>query len=136
MDLFLNYLSYAGLGFLLLLIGFALFELSTKTKELKLIAQGNVAAALVIGGKLLGLAFVLGSAIANSVNLIDMLIWGAVGILSQIILYILIELLTFRFNIKDAIEKNNTAVGTVLLLISLSVGWVIAQCLTYSRNHL
>jgi len=131
MDLFLNYLSYAGLGFLLLLIGFALFELSTKTKELKLIAQGNVAAALVIGGKLFGLAFVLGSAIANSVNLIDMVIWGAIGIVSQIILYVLLELITIRFSIKDAIEKNNTAVGTVLLLISLSVGWVIAQCLTY-----
>jgi len=131
MDLFLNYLSYAGLGFLLLLIGFALFELSTKTKELNLIAQGNVAAALVIGGKLFGLAFVLGSAIANSVNLIDMVIWGAIGIVSQIILYVLLELITIRFSIKDAIEKNNTAVGTVLLLISLSVGWVIAQCLTY-----
>jgi len=131
MDLFLNYFSYAGLGFLLLLIGFALFELSTKTKELKLIAEGNVAAALVIGGKLFGLAFVLGSAIANSVNLIDMVIWGSVGIVSQIVLYILLELITLRFSIKDAIEKNNTAVGTVLLLISLSVGWVIAQCLTY-----
>lgn len=131
MDLFLNYLSYAGLSFLLLIIGFVLFELSTKTKELKLIAQGNLAAALVIGGKLLGLSFVIGSAIANSVNLTDMIIWGAVGIVSQIVLYILLELITIRFSIKDAIENNNTAVGTLLLLISLSVGWVIAQCLTY-----
>ena len=131
MDLFLNYFSYAGLGFLLLLIGFALFELSTKTKELKLIAEGNVAAALVISGKLLGLAFVIGSAIANSINLLDMIIWGAVGIISQIVLYFVLELITIRFSIKDAIEKNNTAVGTVLLLISLSVGWVLAQCLTY-----
>lgn len=131
MDLFFNYLSYAGLSFLLLIIGFVLFELSTKTKELKLIAQGNLAAALVIGGKLLGLSFVIGSAIANSVNLTDMVIWGAVGIVSQIALYILLELITIRFSIKDAIENNNTAVGTLLLLISLSVGWVIAQCLTY-----
>jgi len=130
-DLFFNYLSYAGLSFLLLIIGFVLFELSTKTKELKLIAQGNLAAALVIGGKLLGLSFVIGSAIANSVNLTDMVIWGAVGIVSQIALYILLELITIRFSIKDAIENNNTAVGTLLLLISLSVGWVIAQCLTY-----
>lgn len=131
MDLFFNYLSYAGLSFLLLIIGFVLFELSTKTKELKLIAQGNLAAALVIGGKLLGLSFVIGSAIANSVNLTDMVIWGAVGIVSQIALYILLELITIRFSIKDAIENNNTAVGTLLLLISLSVGWIIAQCLTY-----
>ena len=131
MDLFLNYFSYAGTAFLLLLVGFALFELSTKTKELKLIAEGNVAAALVISGKLLGLAFVIGSAIANSINLLDMIIWGAVGIISQIVLYFVLELITIRFSIKDAIEKNNTAVGTVLLLISLSVGWVLAQCLTY-----
>lgn len=131
LNLLLNYLSYAGLGFILLFIGFLLFELSTKTKELKLIGEGNEAAALVIGGKLLGLAFVLGSAIANSVNLIDMVIWGVIGILTQIILSFLAEAITVRFSIKDAIEQNNKAVGTVLLLVSLSVGWVVAQCLTY-----
>jgi len=131
MELLLNYLSYAGLGFILLFVGFLLFEVSTKTKELSLIGKGNEAAAMVIGGKLLGLAFVLGSAIANSINLIDMVIWGIVGIVTQIILSLLAEAITIRFSIKEAIEKNNKAVGTVLLLVSLSVGWVVAQCLTY-----
>lgn len=131
MGILLNYLSYAGLGFILLFVGFILFEVSTKTKELSLIGKGNEAAAMVIGGKLLGLAFVLGSAIANSVNLIDMVIWGIVGIVTQIILSLLAEVITIRFSIKEAIEENNKAVGTVLLLMSLSVGWVIAQCLTY-----
>ncbi|WP_456363634.1 DUF350 domain-containing protein [Priestia aryabhattai] len=131
MGILLNYLSYAGLGFILLFVGFILFEVSTKTKELSLIGKGNEAAAMVIGGKLLGLAFVLGSAIANSINLIDMVIWGIVGIVTQIILSLLAEVITIRFSIKEAIEENNKAVGTVLLLMSLSVGWVIAQCLTY-----
>ncbi|MGE7214968.1 DUF350 domain-containing protein [Priestia koreensis] len=131
MDLFLNYLAYAGLACLMLIIGFVLFEVSTRTKELALIGKGNQTAAMVMGGKLLGLAFVLGSSIAHSIDLMDMVIWGFVGIITQIVLYILIELVTIRFSIKKAVEENNTAVGILLLLVSLSVGWVIAQCLTY-----
>ncbi|WP_336882545.1 DUF350 domain-containing protein [Priestia koreensis] len=131
MDLFLNYLAYAGLACLMLIIGFVLFEVSTRTKELALIGKGNQTAAMVMGGKLFGLAFVLGSSIAHSIDLMDMVIWGFVGIITQIVLYILIELVTIRFSIKKAVEENNTAVGILLLLVSLSVGWVIAQCLTY-----
>lgn len=131
MELFINYLQYAGLGFLMLFIGFVLFEVSTKTKELKLIAQGNETAAMVIGGKLLGLALVLGSSIANSVNLFDMVIWGTVGIVTQIVIYFLAELITVKFSIEQAVENNNKAVGRVLFMVSLSVGWVVAQCLTY-----
>ncbi|MCM3004133.1 DUF350 domain-containing protein [Priestia koreensis] len=115
----------------MLIIGFVLFEVSTRTKELALIGKGNQTAAMVMGGKLLGLAFVLGSSIAHSIDLMDMVIWGFVGIITQIVLYILIELVTIRFSIKKAVEENNTAVGILLLLVSLSVGWVIAQCLTY-----
>ncbi|MFX3622512.1 MAG: DUF350 domain-containing protein [Ectobacillus sp.] len=131
MELFLNFLAYAGIGVLLLFVGLLMFEITTKTKEFQLIGQGNQAAAMSIGGKLLGLAFVLGSAIANSVSLTDMLLWGIVGIVAQIIFFYLAELVTIRFSIKDAIEADNKAVGIMVLLLSLSVGWVLAQCLTY-----
>ncbi|WP_028399320.1 DUF350 domain-containing protein [Ectobacillus panaciterrae] len=127
MKLFLDFFAYAGIGVVILFAGLVMFEITTKTKEFELIGKGNQAAAMSIGGKLLGLAFVLGSAIANSVSLTDMLIWGAVGIAAQIIFFYLAELVTLRFSIKNAIE----AVGIMALLLSLSVGWLLAQCLTY-----
>jgi putative membrane protein len=133
------FLAYTGTLILLLIIGLILFELTTKNREFKLIAQGNVAAALSIGGRLFGLAFVLGAAAANSISLMDMIIWGVIGILAQIILFLTLEGVTLLFakmtaielRITKAVDENNIAVGILILMLSLSIGWVIAQALTY-----
>lgn len=109
-----------------------LFALSTpKINEFKLIAQNNMAAAMLLGGKVVGLAFVLGSAAEYSISLVDMAIWGAVGIIAQVVLFILAEVLTVRFSIQKAIEEDNRAVGFILMSLSLAVGWIIAKCLSY-----
>ncbi|MBG9788590.1 DUF350 domain-containing protein [Brevibacillus laterosporus] len=132
MSLIINFLIYAGTAFAMMLLGLVLFVVSTtKVKEFQLIANNNQAAAMTLGGKMLGLAFVLGSAVANSVSLVDMVIWSGVGIVAQIIFFFLAELITIRFSIREAIEKNNTAVGILLMMVSISIGWIIGQCLTY-----
>ncbi|WP_373926017.1 DUF350 domain-containing protein [Brevibacillus laterosporus] len=132
MSLIINFLIYAGTAFAMMLLGLVLFVFSTtKVKEFQLIANNNQAAAMTLGGKMLGLAFVLGSAVANSVSLVDMVIWSGVGIVAQIIFFFLAELITIRFSIREAIEKNNTAVGILLMMVSISIGWIIGQCLTY-----
>jgi putative membrane protein len=128
----LNFLLYLAVSLGLLLVGLFLMEITTKVKEFALMAKGNKAASYVLGGRLLGLAIVLYSALANSISLVDMVIWGAVGIAAQIIVFYLTEWLTpRRFNVSQSIEENNTAVGLFLLLLSVSIGIVIAGCLTY-----
>lgn len=132
MNLYLNFLAYLGVGAGLLVLGMFLFALSTpKINEFKLIAQNNVAAAMLLGGKVVGLAFVLGSAAEYSVSLADMAIWGAIGIVAQVVLFFLAEIITMRFSIQKAIEEDNRAVGFMLMSLSLAVGWVIAKCLSY-----
>ncbi|MBY0148518.1 DUF350 domain-containing protein [Neobacillus niacini] len=128
----LNFLIYLGVSLALLLIGLFLMEITTKVKEFALMAKGNKAASYVLGGRLLGLAIVLYSALANSISLVDTVIWGAVGIAAQIIVFYLTEWLTpRRFNVSQSIEDDNRAVGLFLLLLSVSIGIVIAGCLTY-----
>ena len=128
----LDFLLYLAVSLGLLLVGLFLMEITTKVKEFALMAKGNKAASYVLGGRLLGLAIVLYSALANSISLVDMVIWGAVGIAAQIIVFYLTEWLTpRRFNVSQSIEENNTAVGLFLLLLSVSIGIVIAGCLTY-----
>lgn len=127
----INFLIYLGVSLALLLVGLILMEVTTKVKEFSLMAKGNKAASYVLGGRLLGLAIVLYSAAANSISLIDMAIWGAVGIVAQIIVFYLAEWLTPRFNVTQSIEEDNQAVGLFLLLLSVSIGVVIAGCLTY-----
>ncbi|MGN7402509.1 DUF350 domain-containing protein [Cytobacillus praedii] len=132
MNLYINFASYLGVALLLLVVGVILFTISTpKIKEFRLIAEKNITAALSLGGKILGLAIVLGAAAEYSVSLIDMLIWGCIGILSQIIVFILAEVITVRFSIQKAIIEDNRAVGTLLLSLSLAIGWIVAKCLSY-----
>jgi putative membrane protein len=128
----LDFLLYLAVSLALLLVGLFLMEITTKVKEFALMAKGNKAASYVLGGRLLGLAIVLYSALANSISLLDMVIWGAVGIAAQIIVFYLTEWLTpRRFNVSQSIEEDNRAVGLFLLLLSVSIGIVIAGCLTY-----
>lgn len=132
MNLYLNFAAYLGVAFVLLIVGVVLFTISTpKLKEFRLIAEKNVTAALSLGGKIVGLAIVLGAAAEYSVSLLDMALWGAIGILSQIIVFFLAEIITIRFSIHKAIEEDNRAVGTMLLSLSLAVGWIVAKCLSY-----
>ena len=132
MNLYINFLAYLGVAIGLLVVGVILFTISTpKIKEFKLIAEKNVSAAMLLGGKVIGLAIVLGAAAEYSISLMDMAIWGVIGIVSQIIVFILAEVITIRFSIQKAIEEDNRAVGTILLSLSLAVGWIVAKCLSY-----
>jgi len=132
MNLYINFLSYLGVAIGLLVVGVVLFTISTpKIKEFKLIAEKNVSAAMLLGGKVMGLAIVLGAAAEYSISLMDMAIWGVIGIVAQIIVFILAEVITIRFSIQKAIEEDNRAVGTMLLSLSLAVGWIVAKCLSY-----
>lgn len=132
MNLYMSFLFYLGVALLLLVVGVVLFTVTTpKIKEFQLIAEKNVTAAMSLGGKVIGLAIVLGAAAEYSVSILDMTIWGMVGILSQIIVFFLAELITIRFSIHKAIIEDNRAVGTMLLSLSLAVGWIVAKCLSY-----
>ena len=126
-----NFLLYLAVSLVLLIAGLFVMEVTTKVKEFSLMAKGNKAASYVLGGRLLGLAIVLYSTAANSISLIDMVIWGAVGILAQIIVFYLAEWLTPRFDVNQSIENDNQAVGLFLMFLSVSIGVVIAGCLTY-----
>lgn len=132
LNLYLNFAAYLGVGLLLLTAGIGLFVLATpKIKEFELIGRKNVTAALSLSGKLLGLAVVLGAAAEYSISLLDMAIWGSIGIFTQIIVFFLAELLTFRFSIQKAIEEDNRSVGFLLFSLSLAVGWIVAKSLSY-----
>lgn len=129
--LLINYLIYFGLSTVLMALGIVIFVFTTKTKEFKLIGQGNKAAGIVIAGRTIGLAIILYSAIANSVSLADLAVWAGIGIVTQVLANFLTELLTPGFNVGAAVEQDNVAVAIVLLGMFVSIGLVIAGCMTY-----
>lgn len=129
--LLLNFLSYFGVGILLFLLGIFFFSFTTKIKEFELMGKGNKAASYMFSGKLVGMSIVLYSAISNSVNLIDLVTWGFIAITVQILAYFVAEWATPKFNINQAIEDGNESIGFFLFALSLSIGLIIAACLTY-----
>ena len=131
-NLYVSFAAYLGLGLLLLSAGVGLFVLATpKIKEFELIGKRNITAALSLGGKMLGLAIVLGAAAEYSISLLDMAIWGSIGIFTQIIVFFVAEVVTVKYSLQKAIEEDNRSVGVILFSLSLAVGWIVAKSLSY-----
>lgn len=132
LDSILNFLAHLGTGFGLILAGLVVFALTTKYSERKLIKEGNVAVALKLWGKAIGLAIVIYTVWANSVNLLDAFIWGLVGILAQVVAFWTFEyVLTPGVNLEKEVENGNLAIGISLFSASLVVGIIVAASLTY-----
>lgn len=101
----------------------------TPYDELKLIREGNVAPAITFGGALIGFTLPLYSAITNSVDFIDMLIWAGVAMIVQLVVF---EIVRFFFKgLVREIENNHTAAATLLAFFSLAIGILNAASMTY-----
>lgn len=128
----LSFLAHFGVGILLMALGLTVFAFTTKFSEVKLIKEGNIAVALKLWGKAIGLGIVIYTVWAGSVNLLDAFIWGLVGIATQVIAYWIVEYgLTPNTNLAEEVEKGNLAVGLSLFSISIVVGLLVAASLTY-----
>lgn len=131
-DSFLHFLAYVGTGLLLIVIGLIAFAFTTKFSEWELIKQGNVAVAYKLWGKVIGLGITIYTVWGNSISLLDAFIWGVVGIVAQIVVYLIIEyILTPKTNLAKKVEEGNQAVGFSLFAVGIAVGLIVAGSLTY-----
>jgi putative membrane protein len=125
-DDFLIYLILA----LVLLAAFSwLYDKVTPYNEMKLIREGNTAAATSYSGAMIGLALPLASSVAHSVNPLDMVIWGVIALGVQVLVYFLVRRLLPQLN--DHIPENKLAPALMLAAMSVAAGIINAACLTY-----
>ena len=101
----------------------------TPYKEFDLIDNGNTAAACSLSGALFGFIIPLASAIIHSVNFFDMLLWGAVALGVQILVYLLVRQL-FK-GLPSAIQEGLVAKGLFLGALSMAAGILNAVCMSY-----
>jgi putative membrane protein len=127
LSLVLNGLS-SGLPLLLLHFGatVALFSLGvvayvalTPFHERRLLASGNPAAGIVLGGTLVAIAIPLAATLATSLVLLDILVWGAIAVALQLATFF-VAVLFFR-DLRPMIESGNVAAGTTLAALQLAV---------------
>jgi putative membrane protein len=106
-----------------------IYQWVTPYNEGKLIREGNVAAALALGGALVGYVLPLASALSNTVTLLEFCAWAALAGVLQIAAFTLVRVVVMK-DVTARIEKGEIAAGVYLLSISLAVGVLNAACMT------
>jgi putative membrane protein len=83
-----------------------------------------------LGGKVIGLSIVLASAIYHSVSLWDLVIWGLVGSVFQVLVFYLFELVT-PFRVVKEIPAGNVSVAIFTSRLSVATGLLMAALISY-----
>ncbi len=122
------FLAYLATTLVLTLIYVVIYMWVTPHPEIKLIRENNLAASLAFAGSLVGFSLPLASAIANSVALVDSVVWGLIAIVVQIAVFYMVRLPIPK--ISERIENGETASGLWLGAASLTGGILNAACMT------
>jgi putative membrane protein len=106
-----------------------IYQWVTPYNEAKLIREGNVAAALALGGALVGYVLPLASALSNTVSLVEFCAWAALAGVIQIGAFTVVRVVAMK-DVSTRIENGEIAAGVYLMSISLAVGLLNAACMT------
>lgn len=106
-----------------------LYQLVTPFHEGRLIREGNAAAAISLGGALLGYVLPLCSALSHTVSLLEFSTWATLSGLVQIAVFTVIRLVLLR-DVSQRIERGEISAAIYLLSISLAVGLLNAACMS------
>lgn len=123
-----HFLAYFGAALGLAVAFLVLYVLITPHKEIALIRAGNIAAATQLTGTFLGFAIPVAVVIGHSVSIPDMLLWGAVAALVQLVVFFAIARLLFA-TISTRIVDGCTASGIFVGGIGLGIGILQAACM-------
>jgi putative membrane protein len=122
------FLLYFALGLLLLAAFLAIYIAVTPYKEIALIREGNAAAAISLGGATIGYVLPLSRAIAQSVSVVDMLAWGGVALVAQIVVYFVVARTVPHF--PESIRAGRVSAATFLAALAVAVGLLNAAAMT------
>lgn len=106
------------------LLGIIIYTKLTPHKELKLIQEGNMAAAVSFSALVIGLALPLAACLINKINLVDVAVWGTVSLFLQLFLFRVTDAV-FR-GMPERIEDGEVPAATVLAAFKLAGSLMLA----------
>jgi putative membrane protein len=124
-----EFLLYFATALALVALYLFVYSLATAHNEFALIRQNVMSAALALGLSLIGFALPLSSAIVHAKRVTDVLVWGLVAIVVQILIYWLVRLI--MPNLSQRIASDELAAALFLGAASLAGGIVNAASMTY-----
>src|SRR5215469_11133566 len=103
----------------LLVVGVTIYTLVTPFRERELLRQGNVAAATVLSGAVVALAIPLAALLATTRAVLDILVWGIVAILLQLITVLIASHAMKRLQLR--VDDGNVAAALPIAAAQLAI---------------
>ena len=122
------FIIYFLISAALLVVFIFIYLRVTPYREISLIKEGNSAAAASLSGAIIGFTLPLAHAIAQSANLVDMLIWALIALAVQLACYLIVRALIPV--LVRGIAEGNVAQGVFLGAVSIAAGILNAACMT------
>lgn len=123
------FLVYFGVSIAIVAVFLFIYTATTRYPEWRLIREGNVAAAIALAGALLGFVCPLAITIASSINIVDLVIWGVIAMVVQLVAYLVIRRALPELD--QAVNAGKTAPAVALAGFAVCVGLLNAACISY-----
>ncbi|MFS2014454.1 DUF350 domain-containing protein [Azospirillum sp. CT11-132] len=111
----------------LLVAGVAVYTRITPFDERRLVAEGNAAGGLTLAGSIVALAIPLAATLATSAFVLDILLWGVVALILQLVAFAVATLLIR--DLRGQIESGNVASAAALVGVQLGVALINAAAM-------
>lgn len=119
-----------GLACVFLAIFKRVYQISTPYDERTLVAGGNTAAAVTLGGAIIGFALPLASALSVTDDLLEFSAWALLAGVIQIVASLVVRKLVVR-DLVAQVQGGNVAMGVYLAATAIGVGLLNAASMTY-----
>ena len=121
-------LLHAGITVVILFAAAAVYVMLTPHKEITLIRDGNTAAAVSLGGVLVGLAIPLAVSLKASTTLIELALWGVATTLVQLLIFRVVDLLLH--GLPRRIQDGEMAAAAMLVGAKIATALILAAAVS------
>lgn len=121
---FPDFIIQLGVALGLFIASLTIYVIMTPHKELELIRAGNPSAALAFGGVVVGFAIPLGSCLEHAMGIWDLVIWGIVILLLQVLAFRFADL--FLHHLPRRIAEGDVAAAVFLMSIKIGLALILA----------
>jgi len=122
------HLVYFGTAIVAVAVFVAIYVTVTPHREFRLIREGNTAAAISLGGAILGYTIPLAKSVAQSHSIGDLLIWSVVALVAQLVAYGITRLVLPQLSAH--VHEGRTASGVLLAAIAIAIGLLNSAAMT------
>ena len=120
-------LLHGGVTLLILVLGAGIYILLTPHKEIRLIREGNVAAAVSLAGVMVGLSIPLAVSLNASTSMVEIGLWGAATIAVQLLAFRLVDMVLH--GLPKRIADDEMAAAALLVGAKLATAIILAAAM-------